>query len=131
MRTARVYLLWYYDMNLFNAYLLPINPTKTNVSMFKIFNSFMTEAVIIKKPNHWFSLQINGTGFYMITASVMKELSSFQWNEQISWKHNLKILLVHDLHKLQKVILAKSLSNFAAHITLADAPIATLSKESH
>ena len=30
----------------------------------------MTEAVIIKKPVQW-------TGFYMITASVMKELRSY------------------------------------------------------
>ena len=43
----------------------------------------------------------------------------------------LKILLIHDLHKLQKVILVKNLSNFAAHITLADDPIAILCKESH
>ena len=34
-----------------------------------MFNSFMTEAVIIKKSNQW-------TGFYMITASVMKELNA-------------------------------------------------------
>ena len=33
-----------------------------------IFNSFMTEAVIICSANQW-------TGFYMITASAMKELS--------------------------------------------------------
>ena len=36
----------------------------------KYFNSFMTEVVIIQKPvsaNQW-------TGFYMVTASVMKEL---------------------------------------------------------
>ena len=33
------------------------------------FNSFMTEAVIIWKPVHW-------TGFYMITTSVMKELTN-------------------------------------------------------
>ena len=31
------------------------------------FNSFMTEAVIICSANQW-------TGFYMITASIMKEL---------------------------------------------------------
>ena len=33
-----------------------------------IFNSFMTETVIICSANQW-------TGFYMITASAMKELS--------------------------------------------------------
>ena len=31
------------------------------------FNPFMTEAVIICSTNQW-------TGFYMITASIMKEL---------------------------------------------------------
>ena len=36
-------------------------------------NSFMTEAVIIWKPVHRFANQ--WTGFYMITASVMKELN--------------------------------------------------------
>ena len=34
-----------------------------------VFNPFKTEAVIIKKPNQW-------TGFYMITASVMKGLNT-------------------------------------------------------
>ena len=34
----------------------------------EILNSFMTEAVIISKPVHWFAEQIN-----IITAPVMKE----------------------------------------------------------
>ena len=34
-----------------------------------VFNPFKTEAVVIKKPNQW-------TGFYMITASVMKGLNT-------------------------------------------------------
>ena len=41
------------------------------------FNSFMTEAVIIKKPVHWFAPQNQWTGFYMTTASVMKEFRIF------------------------------------------------------
>ena len=36
----------------------------------------MTEAVIIYKPVHWFA-EHQWTGFYMITASVMKELNEF------------------------------------------------------
>ena len=36
-----------------------------------VINSFMTGAVIIKKPVHW-------TGFYMIAISVMKELTFIQ-----------------------------------------------------
>ena len=37
----------------------------------------MTEAVILLKRVHWFVQQNQWTGFYMITASVMKELSIF------------------------------------------------------
>ena len=35
-----------------------------------LFNSFMTEAIIIEKPVHW----NQWTGLYMITTSVMIEL---------------------------------------------------------
>ena len=41
-----------------------------------IFNSFMTEAAIIQKPYQW-------TGFYMIMASVMKELKDHSKNMSI------------------------------------------------
>ena len=41
------------------------------------FLTFMTEAVITKKPVHWFAEQ--WTGFYMITGSIMKELMQLQW----------------------------------------------------
>ena len=37
------------------------------------FNPFMTEADIIQKP-----VQNQGTGFYMISASVMKGLTMYQ-----------------------------------------------------
>ena len=46
-----------YDLNVRNIY-----------KYIRQFKSFMTEAVIIKKANQW-------AGFYMITASIMKELS--------------------------------------------------------
>ena len=64
-------------LNLLTANYLKLRYTvssdKASLLIMKIstFNSFMTEAVIIYKPVHWFQW----TGFYMITASVMKELS--------------------------------------------------------
>ena len=35
-------------------------PTKINTWASIVVNSFMTEAVTIQKPVHWFALQING-----------------------------------------------------------------------
>ena len=46
----------------------------------------MTEILIRQKPIHWFALQTNGTGFYLIGTTVMKELST----NPIKWSSTLK-----------------------------------------
>ena len=40
--------------------------------------------VVIQKPVHWFAEQI-WTGFYMITASLIKELSNKQKTKEIKF----------------------------------------------
>ena len=51
------------------SFSLPIIVVNLLLFCHKLLNSFVTEAVIIYKPDHWFA------GFYMITASVMRELN--------------------------------------------------------
>ena len=66
--------------------------TKLNRSRMEVVNSFMTEAVIIQKP-----------GFYMITASVMKELTEIK---------SLFNKTVYGLDWLLNVIVLKTLSYY-------------------
>ena len=60
-----------------------------------ILNSFMAEAVIIYRANQW-------TGFYIITASVMKELkASRKTLEQRQWSiWGIFIITVNRFHTL-------------------------------
>ena len=62
------------------AYIMSIS--KFTLLYLFILNSIMTEAVIIQKPVQW-------TGFYKITASVMKELKKGYYWIQGFWNSSL------------------------------------------
>ena len=86
-------------------WLIHANQFRTSSS----FSSFMTKTVIIHKPVYWCSAK-QWTGFYMITASAMKELNEWmnEWMIKISvYKtkicSNLKVNRKRRMEKFGKI----------------------------